>query len=40
MSSDKQAISTITIAELIPSKDVREYLLEKGRVYQQKNLCV
>lgn len=33
MSSDKQAVSTITIAELIPSKDVREYLLEKGRVF-------
>ena len=33
MSSDKQAVSTITIAELVPSKDVREYLLEKGRVF-------
>ena len=30
---DKRAGTTITIAELIPSKDVREYLEENGRVF-------
>lgn len=30
---DKRTGTTITIAELIPSKDVREYLKEKGHVF-------
>ena len=33
MSTDKRAGAEITYAELIPSKDVREYLEEKGVVF-------
>ena len=33
MSTDKRAGTEITYAELIPSKDVREYLKEKGHVF-------